>query len=282
MNLLIGQIVFGAMIIGIGFLCFKYDKTKITTKDMVTISLLSVLAAIISKFVSIQIPPNSPVFVIGFAMSIMIVIGLLFSPKLCFIAGIVIDILGVIFGAMQGQSYVPFLGFTLGAILQCLLPSISIKYLKNKSPKFMNNSIIGVLVIFCIISYNFVYSRKTISIDQIKTTLTPETRFIFMLLVIGMSIAVVFITKFLQNKYKKDEKVVDINVITLTFIVLLVQIISSIVLTSLSLTIMYEIPFEVGASVRIIKDVIILPIDVIIVLTILKLIPNKYKIKETV
>lgn len=280
MSMLVAQIVFGIMIVFIGYLCFKFDKTQITTKDMVSISLLCVIAAVLAKFISIQIPPNSPVFVIGFSMSIMVIIGLIYNPKLCFIAGIMIDVIGLLFAGMQGQGFTPFLGFTLVPVIQCLIPSVSIKYLKNKTENFMTNSIIAILVIFNAIAFYFVNSRDVISIDQIKTELNSETRIVFMLLVVVMSVAVVFITKYLQKKYQDSQNKVSLNVTTLTFIVLVVQILGSIILTSLNITIMYGAPFEVGASTRIIKDVILLPIDVIIILTILRLIPNEYKVRK--
>ena len=276
MDIIFPQIIVALVILILFFVTFKQDKTKITTKEMVVIALLCVLTAVLSKALSIKIPPAQPIFVISFAVAISITIGLLFSPKLALIAGVIIDIIGLLIAYSVGEASMPFLGFTLTAILACYLPSILIRTTKNFKPITLNMMIIGILVLSVVISGLFLFSTDVISIDRMQNDLTDSLRYTIMGILILISV-VISIINFVMNKKINQANGLYVTTAHLTLIVLVVEIIAHIILTSLWINIMYGVPFMIAAATRILRSILMLPINVTIIYLILKYIPAQYK-----
>lgn len=276
MNVIISQIIVALVIVSLFIVTFKFDKTKITIKEMTIITLLCVLTAILSKTLSIKFPPGQPIFIISFASAIAITIGLLFSPRLALIAGLIIDVIGILLAPASGDNSMPFLGFTLTAMLSCYIPAVLVKVTKKRSPKFMNSLVLLILVLSVIGASVYLFSVDSLSIDKNATDLTNPVRYALVGSFCVIAVAIYFINRFLITKISSDNKIF-LSTSHLTLIVLVEQIVCSIILTTLWINIMYEIPVIVASTSRIIKMLLQLPLNVTIIYLVLRYIPNSYK-----
>lgn len=276
MEVVVTQGIVLAVMVALFVVTIKTDKTKITTRDMAIVAILCVLTAVLSKVLSIRIPPAMPIFVISFSASISIVIGILFSPKLALIAGLIIDVIGLLMAALTGDGSMPFLGFTLTAMLSCYIPSILIRVTKKQSQATLRTLIILFLVGAVALAGIYLFSVDSISIDQQKNDLTDSLRYTILGVLIVISIAMIIINE-ITNKKIASKTNMYVMPMQLTFIILAVEIICHIILTSIWINVMYGMPFVVGASTRIIKAVLTLPVNIAIIYLILRYIPNQYK-----
>lgn len=276
MNVIISQIIVALVIVSLFIVTFKFDKTKITIKEMTIITLLCVLTAILSKTLSIKFPPGQPIFIISFASAIAITIGLLFSPRLALIAGLIIDVIGILLAPASGDNSMPFLGFTLTAMLSCYIPAVLVKVTKKRSPKFMNSLVLLILVLSVIGASVYLFSVDSLSIDKNATDLTNPVRYALVGSFCVIAVAIYFINRFLITKISADNKIF-LSTSHLTLIVLVEQIVCSIILTTLWINIMYGIPVIVASTSRIIKMLLQLPLNVTIIYLVLRYIPNSYK-----
>ena len=160
-------------------------------------------------------------------------------------------------------------------MLACYIPSIMIAKLKDKSINIINVLIVGILVASIALSAFYLYSTDALSVEGAKQALDDSNR---MLIISGLtlaSIVILGIAYFIQKKVGDAKDKISVNHIIL--IILVEQIICHVILVSLWLTLMYEIPFIVSASIRIIKMVAALPILTLIVYFVIKYIPSEYK-----
>ncbi|MDF9867045.1 ECF transporter S component (folate family) [Bacilli bacterium PM5-3] len=284
LEIIIAQIIVLIVMVALFYVTFKKDGNKITIKDMTIVTLMCVLTAVLNKTLSIKFPPAQPIFVISFASSIAITLGILFSPKLALIAGLITDIVGLLLAPASGDNSMPFLGFTLTAMLSCYLPSILVRVTKKQKEAVMNLLIVGILLLSVILAGVYLFSVNTISIDQNQNDLNNSLRYSIIGVLVLISIAVVALNYFINQKIKNDSNMY-ITTTQLTLIVLVVEIVCHIVLTTLWINIMYGVPLVVAASTRIIKGLLMLPLNVMVIYLILKYIPNQYKrhlIKEEI
>lgn len=276
MNILISQIVVAIVIVLLFIVTFRLDKTKITIKEMTIITLLCVLTAVLAKTLSIKFPPGQPIFVIGFSSAIAITIGILFPPRLSLIAGLIIDLIGLMLAPASGDNSMPFLGFTLVAMLSCYLPSILVKFTKTKSARFINGCVLVILILSVIGAAMYLFSVDTLSIDRTATDLTNPVRYGIVIALSVIAIVVYILNKFVITKITNNDKMY-LTTSHLTLIVLVEQLVCSIILTTLWLNIMYGIPVIVGSTTRIIKMLLQLPINIIIIYLVLRYIPYPFK-----
>ena len=276
MNIIIAQIIVLIIMLILFFVTFKKDHTKITIKDMTLITLLCVLGAILNKTLAIKFPPAQPLFVISFAGAIAITIGILFSPKLALVAGVITDLIGLLLAPASGEVSMPFLGFTLTAMLSCYLPSVLIRITKNQKQAILKMFIVIILALANIATIIYLFSVNSISIDQTQNDLTNSLRFIIIGVVFLISVVILIINHFLNKKMKA---IANLYVTTthLILLILVVEIVCHIILTSLWINIMYGLPYIIAVATRIIKAILILPINVVIIYLILKFIPMQYK-----
>jgi hypothetical protein len=276
MMMIVSQAIVAVFIIALFIITFRFDKSKTNTKEMALIAFFCILCAVLSKFLSIKFPPGQPIFVISFASAISITIGLLVSPKKALIAGFIIDVLGIIIAPLVGDGSMPFLGFTLTAMLSCYLPCIIYSRIKNLSNSILNFIIVIILGISIALASIYLYSTNTISIDKTKNVLNDGLRLSLVVAFIVIAVIILVVNYFLNKKIKQDNQV-KLSVVQLSLIVLVVEIVCHIILTSLWIMIMYQVPFIVGASTRIIKALIMLPLNVVVVYLLVSYLPKQYK-----
>lgn len=271
---IITQIISGLLIVLIFVVTFKFDKTKLSSKNMSIITMLCLIAAILAKVIAIKIPPTQPMFIIGVSNAITIIIGMLFPPKLAAIAGLLIDFIGVILGALIGEASLPFLGFTLTNILLCLIPSLLVIYFKRFSKKQI--TYLGVILLFLInaVAITSILMIDKIRIDQNEIILSTNVKIIFIALMLTAS-AIVVIASYYTNKKVNDTT--KISVAHISLILFITSLICSVILTSYWIVVMYQAPMIAGVMSRLIKLIITAPIEIFVIAMVIKLIPNEYK-----
>ena len=276
MDIIIPQVIVFLVMMLLFFITFKRDNTKITIKEMTIITLLCVLTAVLSKTLSIKFPPAQPIFVISFASAIAITIGVLFSPKMALIAGLITDLIGLMLAPASGDNSMPFLGFTLTAMLACYIPSILIRVTKGKKQATLHLIVIGILLSSLAIAALYLFNTQSISIDQNQNDLTDSLRYAILGSLVLIAIGIIVIN-YIMNKKVNPIKNLNITTTQLTVIVLAVEIVCHIILTSLWINIMYGVPYMIAAGTRVIKALLMLPLNVGIIYLILKYIPIEYK-----
>ncbi|MEG0569741.1 MAG: folate family ECF transporter S component [Erysipelotrichales bacterium] len=273
MNIIIVQVVvFAIMVVLFGITAYK-DRQKMSVKDVSVVALLCVLNVVLSKALSIKITPAAPILVISLASVVSITIGILYSPKISLLAGLVIDLIGVLIAPATGDGSMPFLGFTLTAMLACFIPSVCSRYFKDKSKKLVITALVST-VILAIISISFIiFNNDVLSLDnKTKIVLDSSHRTLIMSSIIGIFALVIILSRVASIKLK-DKVIIDINVLTL--IILLEQLICSVILTSFWINIMYGVPLVVGVGIRLIKMVISLPIFIILTTTLVSFLKKR-------
>lgn len=271
---IITQIIAGLLIVLIFVLTFRFDKTKLTTKNMSVITMLCLIAAILARVIALKIPPTQPVFIIGVSNAVVIIIGMLFSPKLAVIAGLLVDIMGVILGALVGEASLPFLGFTLTNILTCLIPSLLVIQLGRFSKKQIAYLGMGILLLTNIVAISAILMIDKIKVDQNIIMLSTNIKVIFIALMILASVIVLFASYYTSKKVRNTTK---ISVAHISLILFITTIICSVILTSYWIVVMYQAPMLAGVISRLIKLIITAPIEIFVIAMIIKLIPNEYK-----
>lgn len=107
---------------------------KITTKDLVMMSLLVAITIILSRFLSI----STPIIKIGFSFVPLTIAGIMYGPKYTMIIAVIADLVGV---TLITGDFFP--GFTVTTALVGLLYG---KFLYNK-PKSIKNIIICTIIV---------------------------------------------------------------------------------------------------------------------------------------
>ncbi|WP_423364163.1 hypothetical protein [Mycoplasma sp. P36-A1] len=277
MELIASQAIVAIIIILLFAITLKYDKNKITSKEMTMVAILCVLTAILSKTLSIKLPPGQPLFVISLAMCVTTTIGLLVSPKLALIAGFIIDLIGIALAPLSGDMSMPFLGFTLSAMLGVYIPSVMIRKTKYTSQKTLNMIIYIFLAIMLLLGYLYINNTTSLSIDGVKNELTSSIKNLVYILLVVMSVVVIIVNSYFAKKYNNKNNKLYVTTSHITLIVLVSDVVTSIIGTSLWINIMYGVQFDIAASTRIVKTILQLPINVVLIFLILKYMPMQYK-----
>ena len=276
MNIIISSVIVIIVILALFYYAFKTDKSKITAQDIALVALFVVIIAVLNKFISLKFPPSQPMFVISFASALSVSLGLLIKPKLCLIAGLVADILGMIIANAAGDSSMPYVGFTLTAMLAIFIPCLLYRATKNLNPTFLNMLIMLLLVATIIFAGLYLFNVDVISIDQNKTQLNNGIRYMILISLIVIAI-IIGIINFVMAKKLVISSEYRLSIPQLALIVLAVEIICHIILTSLWVNIMYGVPMYIGMVTRMIKAIIMLPLNIIIIALIIRYIPRQFK-----
>lgn len=271
---IVTQIVAALVMILIFIITFRLDKTRLTSQNMSVITMLCLIAAILARVIAIKIPPSQPMFIIGVSNAVVIIIGILFAPKLAIIAGLLFDIMGVILSALVGDASLPFLGFTLTNVLMCLIPSLLVIQLKPLSKKQVAYLGSILLVLMDIIAIAYLLNTDKIKMNQHEIILSNNIKIIFVVLILLASIIMVIASYYTSKKVTNTTK---LSVAHLALILLVTTIICSVILTSYWIVVMYQAPMIAGVLSRLIKLIITAPIELFIIAMIIKLIPMQYQ-----
>ena len=258
---LLTQILTGLIIILIAFMSFKWDKPDIKIKTIVTVSLFVTLSLVLSLFSWVIPLFGFPSLKVGLSQLPIMLVGFIFGPSWGLIAGLVEDMLELLTGTIA----FPFFGFTLNKILVGVIPGLTYRFVRsnNSFTKQLPNILISIISISALI---YVFSTQRISLPDGDIFITLQMKLVIsafiLLLVSTLIIGLKIVTK-------KNDKAYVLNWV---IGVILVEMLVQLTLTPLWLDIMYEIPFIISVSVRIIKSVLMIIVNTVIGHVLLRLI----------
>lgn len=260
------QIICGFILVVIGIFVFWKYPIKSDAKSLSLAALLIILAAILKRL-SIMIPLfGFESLKISIEVIPMMLAGLLLAPGYCYIIGIAVDLVGLI----VTPTGFPFLGFTLNAILQCLIPALIVKNVQERQLPFLERVIQVLLVVLALGASIYIFSLDQVVISNNIVTITNSFKIIMSAICILMVIILFIVMYFYKRKLSKpDYYLFNLWVIA----VVLVEMIVVFILTPYWLQAMYGIPFMLSLFLRVIKECIMIPIDIILgysVLTVVK------------
>ena len=195
----------------------------------------------------------------------MLLAGVLLEPSYCFIIGLAVDWVGLI---IASTSF-PFLGFTLSAVLQTLIPSIIVRNIKDDYSKYLEKVIKVILVILAIAACCYVFSLKQVTISKQVVDVTLSMK-VFISVLCVIMVSVLFMVMYYYRKKLNND---DYHLFNKWLIsVVLVEMVVTFCLTPYWLQVMYGIPFTLSLFIRVIKECIMIPVNIILGYTILRII----------
>lgn len=258
------QIICGIILVLIGILVFWKFPIKSDTKSLTLAALFIVLAAVLKRL-SIMIPLfGFESLKVSIEVIPMILAGVMLAPGYCYIIGLAVDLVGL----LVTPTGFPFLGFTLSAVLQCLIPSIVVVSVKERYVNYLEKIIQIILVVLGIGACCYVFSLDQVTISNNVVDITFNYKLIISVVCIVM-ISVMFMVMYF---YKRKLNEQDYHLFNLWMIsVVLVEMIITFILTPYWLQVMYGIPFTLSLFIRVIKACIMIPVDIILGYNVLKI-----------
>ncbi|MDD3122154.1 MAG: folate family ECF transporter S component [Candidatus Izemoplasmatales bacterium] len=241
---------------------------KLKLRNLIFTGLLVSIGVILSQFLSLYYPPSTSIIKFGIGYVPLIIISILFGPEIGIFAGFTQDIIGFfLMGSAHGPYY---FGFTFSAMLYGYLPGILIRIktkVESKNIFFMN---IFFISLFFLVSIWYLFNIDVISSSNVFNS---SYRYVFITIGLVSSVGLLLIAFFNQKKNKVNN---DFQLIF--FIVFVLYILVSVVLTPIWLWDMYEIPIWPQIPLRILKmplEVFVYTIIIDSLLKVLKVQMNK-------
>ena len=259
------QIICGIILVLIGVLVFWKYPIKSDAKSLSLAALFIILAAILNRL-SIMIPLfGFESLNISIEVIPMMLAGILLAPGYCYIIGIAIDLVGL----LVNPTGFPFLGFTLNAVLQCLIPSIIVRNIKDDYSKYLEKVIKVVLVLLAVGACVYVFSLEQVTISKQVVDITFNIKVFISVLCVIMVSVLFMVMYYYKRKLNND----DYHLFNKCLIsVVLVEMVVTFCLTPYCLQVMYGIPFTLSLFIRVIKECIMIPVNIILGYTILRVI----------
>lgn len=239
----ISQVIIGVIMALLGLYVYKRYPFVMTTKTLVQVALLMVIAVLLGSWFKVELPllgPNS--FEIKFDTLPIMIVGILFGPGWGFLAGFMVDMIQL----LLAPTGFPYLGFTFNLVLTGVIAGIIFK-----QPKPTNLSLytrftqLIVLVMMCLsIGLIIFVDQFRVSGQMIELQLWTKVLVSLALIIVGgLLIYIVEKTKdsSFSSRYMR--------------VVILCEIIVQMILTSLWLTILFGIPFWLSLVPRIIEGI---------------------------
>lgn len=207
-------------------------------QKLIFAALMVAIGIVLSNFVSISYPPNSTIIRFGIGYLPLIIVSVILGPKIGFAAAIIQDILGYfVYMMIYGFASGPFFpGFTFNSILYGVLPGIiaNLNIKRKNLFLFMNIGLLTFLLslgIWALVEIDFI-------IDIIKNKLSVDMSFnpwiIYSMLGIGI-IGILSGYVFIYIRRNED----DFSQ-RLIFSIIILQILVSLILTPIWVTILYS------------------------------------------
>ena len=197
-----------------------------------------------------------------------------------FLAG---SLFGPVYGAMVGfaSDIISFMltssgayhfGFTLNAILVGFIPGVVFYLIRKKDMTIafgkVNKILAGVALIGALVYINFIGINE---LDEVMIVMGMPINVILSILMILLVIALSFVVVKLKKVYSNHEGFYSIN--KLIFIACINYIAINLMLTPIWLLQLYNIPIVASVSVRIFKSLIDVPLQVIVIYSIMHAMP---------
>lgn len=259
------QIILAIIIIALGFYVFKfYPFEKGNVMNLVIAAIFIILTAI-CKRLAIMIPLfGAESLKIGFEYIPLMLAGYFLSPGYAFLVGLSSDIIGLILV----PTGFPFLGFTLGTILVSVIPSLAKEHAEMLSEKIVQSIVMGLILVLGLGASIYIYTLDQVTISTTVHIMTSQEKLTLISVCLILTIIFIILIFILKKQISQDEAK---EFSTWILCVTLVEIVVTLCLTPLWLDMMYGIPFFVSLCIRVIKECAILPIEIFIGYTLIKL-----------
>ncbi len=259
------QIIIVGIIIALGIYVFKfYPFEKGNVSKLVIASIFIILTAI-CKRLAIMIPLfGTESLKIGFEYIPLMLAGYLLSPSSAFLIGFCSDMIGLILV----PTGFPFFGFTLGTILVSVIPSLvkeNLQSVKEKTVQYIAN---GIVCFMGLGASLYIYTLKEVDISGKIYLLTSQNKITLISICIALTALFIVLIHIIKKRVNIEEAK---EFSTWILCVILVELVVTLCLTPLWLDIMYKIPFVVSLCIRIIKECAILPLEIFIGYSLIKL-----------
>ena len=235
-----------------GWITFRKFPLKITVKPLIQVSLLLVMALVLSYFSLMVGVFGFPSLKIGISQVPLILIGLVYGPSYGFIAGLAYDVLGLI----VTPTDLPFLGFTLGNVLVCVIPGWIMAKNRNLSFEKVRAAVLAGCVLFSVILIESILIMK----ENFPFAMS-ETERTAVCVLSGIYPVLMFLV-FLWIRKKSSAALADTGIL---LSVLAVDAGINLFLNPLWLQIMYGIPYLGSFVLRIVKLLVVVPVDLTLV-----------------
>lgn len=239
-----------------GFIFLKYP-LKINARTIAMVAFLIVIYQVVSYFSITLTFLGYPALKIGFGQLVLIIAGSILAPGWAIITAFLSDLLGVVLRPSGGYYF----GFTLNAILTCLIPSLLFYHRSKLNTKILRKILFTMLIILPFAATLYVFSLDTVTSGEEVITVTNTMKYGVMMSTTIISLSIVIIMKIMTQNTKKEQLRIFIM---FALIILGIDLLIQFFLTPLWLLDMYNTPFFASQFVRILKAIIITPLYLII------------------
>ncbi len=230
-----------------------------STRALVTISLLTSISIILARVMGIMVPvAGFPALKINFSTIPIMLSGILFGPVAGFMTGGVADVIGYLINP-QGGPFFP--GFTLTTALTGMIPGLIYKIITkyDKIKKINFNYINGLFILLISFGLGYAFYAKGVLTFNNGLSFNGQSIHIAISGLIILSIGAYIILPFYITKaiYKKDY---IYSFDKLYFTVSITQIITSLILNTYFLSILFGKGVLVFLPTRIVTNYIMIPV----------------------
>lgn len=243
-----GQIFSMLAIVVIGLGVFHRFPLKFEAKTLTQVSLWVVLSVVLG-LISWMVPVlGFPALKIGLSQLPLMVIGLVYGPAWAFLAGIVTDAIEL----LSGTIALPFFGFTLNKILIAVIPAV---LMQRKKP--LNEAVLMTGIgFFGLSALGYVLTVTQVKLGEAMVSVDWVSRMGVATLILVLSLVLMGFVRRLKHRLS------DLPLHEWVASVLLVELVVQLCLTPIWLFAMYGLPVQVSVAVRLIKSVVMIPVNV--------------------
>ena len=266
------QLFIGCIIIMLGMFLFKTFPFQKNNVKLLTLSAIFIVITLIAKrFFTFMIPLfGLESLKVGVEYIPLMIAGFILPPSYAYIVGMCCDLIGLILV----PSGFPFFGFTLTMILVCVIPSLVSHYFSKIQQTHIYKIVSGVIFCFTLLGGVFIYHLDSVKISSTDVILQPMHKLILISMCVSLAL-VVFIVMFYAKKKQNENHFKDLSCWILS--VVMVEGFCTLILSPLWLDMMYGMPFIVSFCIRVIKLCFVIPMEIFVGYTILKVIKKVTK-----
>ncbi len=245
------QIICGVILVVLFIYTMYRYPFKVDTKGLAWAALLVSIALVLNAL-SISF---GEVLKINFALIPLMLSGVLLAPGYAFMVGIAFDALGLI---ITPTSY-PFLGFTLSNVLSALLPAYWYANRIKLNPQLVYKLVDVMLVALATLGSIFIFTLNKANIAAASVTVTLTMKLSVSALLFTISIIIIIVLRGVKKRMRNAESE---ELATWMVTCVGMEVLISLVLNPLWLDVMFGVPMILSMFIRIVKECIMIPIDI--------------------
>lgn len=245
------------------------SKSFLTTRSLVTVSLLTAISIVLARVLGLIIPiAGLPALKINFSSVPLIMAGIFYGPAAGFMAGAISDVIGYIINPMGG-AYFP--GFTLSTALTGMIPGLIFKLIasrKNLIKQNFNfyNSFFILFITGCLI-YAF-YLKEVLSFDNGIRYNGQILGIGYVILFVSAIVIYMALPFYISKTTQLENSVYSFDKIY--FAVSTTQLITSLILNTYFLSIMFGRGFLIFLPTRIMTNYFMIPLFTILLIILIR------------